>query len=161
MFRVGIGYDIHRLVKGRKLFLGGVNIPSSRGLSGHSDADVLLHALCDALLGACAQKDIGEHFPDSHSAYKNISSIKLLKKVNSILKKLKYSIGNIDTVIVAEGPRLGPFKAKMCRKIARALGISCGQVNVKATTTEGTGPIGRGEVISAYATALIKKIASR
>jgi len=137
--------------------LGGVNIPSSRGLSGHSDADVLLHAVCDALLGACAQKDIGEHFPDSHSAYKNISSIKLLKKVDSVLKKLKYSIGNIDTVIVAEHPRLGPFKAKMCRKIAKALGASCGRVNVKATTAEGTGPVGRGEVISAYAVALIER----
>ena len=117
MFRVGIGYDVHRLCKGRKLFLGGVNIPSSRGLSGHSDADVLLHAICDALLGASSQKDIGERFPDSHSAYKNISSIKLLKRVNSILKKLKYSIGNIDTIIVAEKPDLSRFKTKSPKRL--------------------------------------------
>lgn len=157
MHRIGIGYDVHRLCKGRKLILGGVNIPSSRGLSGHSDADVLLHALCDALLGACAQKDIGEHFPDSHSAYKNISSIKLLKKVNSILKKLKYSIGNIDTVIVAERPNLQPFKTKMCKKIAETLNMPCQRVNIKATTAEGIGPIGGGEAISAYAIALLEK----
>ncbi len=157
MFRVGIGYDIHRLVKRRKLFLGGVNIPYCKGLSGHSDADVLLHAICDALLGAAAQKDIGAHFPDSHLAYKDISSIKLLKKVNSLLKKLKYSICNIDTVIVAERPHLAAFKHKMCKEIARALELSSMQVNVKATTAEGLGVIGKTEAIAAQAVALIKK----
>lgn len=157
MFRVGIGYDVHRLDKRRKLILGGVNVPSKLGLLGHSDADVLLHAICDALLGAAGLKDIGEHFPDSSPTYKDISSIKLLKKVNSILKRLKYSIGNIDTIIVAEQPRLGHFKPKMARKIAQVLNLSLKRVNVKATTTEGTGPSGRGKTISAYAVALIKK----
>ena len=157
MYRIGIGYDVHRLRKGRKLILGGINIPSSRGLLGHSDGDVLLHAICDALLGASGLKDIGEHFPDSNSAYKNISSIKLLKKVNSNLKKIKYSINNIDAVILAERPNLHTFKAKMSKKIAKALNLASEQVNVKATTTEGIGPIGRAEAISAYAIALIKK----
>lgn len=158
MFHIGIGYDIHRLVKRRKLILGGVEIPSNRGLSGHSDADVLLHAICDALLGASARKDIGEHFPDSDPAYKNISSIRLLKKTNAILKRSRYSICNIDTIIVAEEPSLVNFKAKMCKNIADALKLSCAQVNVKATTAEKTrGPIGRGEAIAAYAIALIKK----
>lgn len=157
MFRIGIGYDLHRLTKRRKLILGGINIPSTRGLLGHSDADVLLHAICDALLGAAAQKDIGVHFPQTSSAYKNISSLKLLRKVNSILKRLNYSVSNIDSVVVAEKPNLAKFKPKMCRKIAQALNLSVAQVSVKATTTEGTGPTGRGEAISAYAVALIKK----
>lgn len=157
MLRVGIGYDIHRLVKRRKLFLGGINIPSKLGLYGHSDADVLIHAVCDALLGAAAQKDIGEHFPNTHSAYKNISSVKLLKKVDFLLKKLKYSINNIDATVVAEQPNLRSVKAEMGKKISEALGLSFRQVNVKATTAEGTGPVGRSEAISAYAVALIKK----
>ena len=157
MFRIGIGYDLHRLCKGRKLILGGIDIPSSRGLLGYSDADVLLHAICDALLGASSQKDIGVHFPDSDSAYRNISSIKLLKKVAQLLKKLEYSISNIDSVIVAEEPNLGPFKIKMCKKIARVLDLSLKQVNVKATTTEGLGLTGRSKAISAYAVCLIKK----
>lgn len=158
MFRIGIGYDVHCLVKRRKLFLGGIKIPSSRGLLGHSDGDVLLHAICDALLGASSQKDLGVHFPDSDPAYKNISSVKLLKKVTSLLKKLNYSIGNIDTVIVAQQPYLAPFKEKMRKNIARALNLSLKQVNIKATTTEGLGPIGKGKAISAYAIVLIKKI---
>ena len=157
MFRIGIGYDVHRLISRRKLILGGINIPSKVGLFGHSDADVLTHAICDALLGAAAQKDIGVHFPSSNSAYKNISSIKLLKKVDSILKRLKYSVANIDSVIVAEKPKLDKFESKMCKKIAQALNLSFKQVSVKATTTEGTGPTGRSEVISAYAIVLIKK----
>ncbi len=157
MFRIGIGYDVHRLIRRRKLILGGINIPSSYGLLGHSDADVLTHAICDALLGAAAQKDIGFHFPSSNPAYKNISSIKLLKKVGSILKRLKYSVANIDSVIVAEKPKLDKFKSKMCKKIAQALNLSFKQVSVKATTTEGTGPTGRSEAISAYAVVLIKK----
>ena len=154
---IGVGYDLHRLVKRRKLFLGGINIPSSRGLLGHSDGDVLLHAICDALLGASGQKDIGVHFPDSNLSLKDISSLKLLKKTAQLLKKLKYSISNIDTVIVAQEPKLGPFKEKMRKNIARALNLSNKQVNVKATTTEGLGPIGRSQAISAYAVALIKR----
>lgn len=157
MFHIGVGYDVHRLVKRRKLFLGGINIPYAKGLAGHSDADVLIHAICDALLGAAAFKDIGEHFPDSDSAYKNISSIKLLKKVSQLLKKSKYSISNIDTVIVAQAPRLTSYKTKMCKKIAQELNLLAKQVNVKATTTEGIGRIGKGEAIAAYAVALIKK----
>lgn len=157
MFRVGIGYDIHRLVKRRKLILGGINVPSKTGLLGHSDADVLVHAVCDALLGAAGQKDIGEHFPDSHPAYKNISSIKLLKKVNSILKKLRYSISNIDTIIIAQRPHLSPFKEKIRKNVARSLGMAVKDVSVKATTTEGMGQVGREKAISAYAIALIIK----
>jgi len=157
MYRIGIGYDLHRLVRGRKLILGGIAIPARCGLWGHSDADVLLHAICDALLGASGQKDIGEHFPDSRPAYKDISSVKLLKKVNLVLKKLRYSIVNIDAMVVAEGPKLTPFKTKMRRKIAKTLNITAKQVNVKATTAEGLGPIGQGKAISAHAVALIKK----
>jgi len=157
MYRIGIGYDLHRLVKGRKLILGGVHIPSSRGLLGHSDADVLTHAICDALLGASSQKDLGEHFPDSHLAYKNICSLKLLKRVSQLLKKLKYSINNIDSVIIAQQPRLSPFKTKMRRKIAETLGLLLKQVNVKATSSEGLGSIGEGKAISAYAVVLIEK----
>jgi 2-C-methyl-D-erythritol 2,4-cyclodiphosphate synthase len=157
MLRIGIGYDVHRLIKRRKLILGGVNIPFTKGLFGHSDADVLLHAICDALLGACGKKDIGAHFPNNHSAYKDISSIKLLKRVNLVVKRLGYSVVNIDTIITAEKPNLSRFRNKMCKKIIQELGLSSGQVNVKATTAEGTGPVGRGEVISAYAVALIEK----
>lgn len=157
MYRIGIGYDLHRLVERRKLILGGVLLPSKVGLLGHSDADVLVHAVCDALLGACAQKDIGEHFPASHSAYKDISSMQLLKKVNSILKKQKYSVRNIDSIVVAEKPNLSKYKIRMCREIARALGLAVKQVSVKAKTSEGVGPVGEGKAISAYAVALIKK----
>lgn len=157
MYRIGIGYDVHRLVKGRKLILGGINLPSKRGLLGHSDADVLVHAVCDALLGAAGQKDIGEHFPDSNPAYKNISSIKLLKQVSSILKELRYTVSNIDTVILAQRPYLGAFKERMRKNIARSLGLTVKDVNVKATTTEGMGPVGKDKAISAYAIALIKK----
>lgn len=157
MYRIGIGYDLHRLVKRRKLFLGGIDIPYPQGLLGHSDGDVLIHAICDALLGACAQEDIGVHFPDSHPRYKNISSLKLLKQVARVLKGLRYSISNIDTTVVAQQPNLQGVKARMVKKIARGLGVSCKQVNVKATTNEGVGPVGRGGAISAYAIALIKK----
>lgn len=157
MYRIGVGYDLHRLAKRRKLILGGVNVPFAKGLAGHSDADVLLHAICDALLGACAQGDIGEHFPHPHPAYKNISSVKLLKKVHSLLKKLKFSIVNIDAIIVAERPNLSSYKKKMSQTIARELKLSSGKINVKATTTEGLGPIGRGQAISAHAVVLIEK----
>lgn len=157
MHRIGIGYDVHRLVKGRKLILGGIKLPSKKGLLGHSDADVLVHAVCDALLGAAGQKDIGEHFPDSNPAYKNISSIKLLKQVSSILKELRYAISNIDTVILAQRPYLGVFKERMRKNIARSLGLTVKDVSVKATTTEGMGPVGKAKAISAYAIALIER----
>jgi 2-C-methyl-D-erythritol 2,4-cyclodiphosphate synthase len=157
MDRVGIGYDIHRLIKRRKLILGGVNIPYSKGLLAYSDGDVLLHAIIDALLGASAHKDIGEHFPDAHPAYKDISSIKLLQRIARLLKKEKYSISNIDSVIIAEQPQLSAFKTQMAKNIAQALALSIRQVNVKATTAEGLGPIGRSEAIAAYAVALVKK----
>jgi len=157
MLRVGIGYDVHRLTKRRKLILGGVNIPYARGLLGHSDADVVVHAVCDALLGACGLGDIGKHFPDSDAGYKNISSIKLLKKVAGLLKKSKYSLVNVDTVIVAQEPDLSPFKIKIRKKISQALNVSSSRVNVKATTTEGTGAEGKGKAISAYAIALIER----
>ncbi|MBL7084508.1 MAG: 2-C-methyl-D-erythritol 2,4-cyclodiphosphate synthase [Candidatus Omnitrophica bacterium] len=155
--RIGIGYDLHRLVSGRKLILGGVRIPYDKGLLGHSDADVLIHAIIDALLGASSQKDIGAHFPDSHPEYKDISSIKLLKKVARLLKKLNYSINNIDTIIVAEKPSLVRFKTEISERIAKELNLSLKQVNVKATTTEGLGPIGKGKAISAYAVCLIER----
>lgn len=157
MHRIGIGYDVHRLVKGRKLFLGGVQIPYHKGLLGHSDADVLIHAICDALLGAAGCGDIGMHFPDSDSKYKDISSIKLLKNVVARLKKLHYSINNIDAIIVAERPSLSTLKAKISKNIAKELKIPARKVSVKATSHEGLGPIGKGQAISAYAVALINK----
>ncbi|MFC1631719.1 2-C-methyl-D-erythritol 2,4-cyclodiphosphate synthase [Candidatus Omnitrophota bacterium] len=157
MYKIGIGYDIHRLSKRRKLILGGVQIPARLGLLGHSDADALLHAICDALLGASGNQDIGEHFPDSCAAYKNISSAKLLQSVQAILKKQKYSIQNIDTIIMAEQPRLGPYKPKISKNIARILGLPANKINVKATTTEGLGQIGASQAIAAFAIALIKK----
>jgi len=157
MHRIGIGYDVHRLVKGRKLFLGGVQIPYHKGLLGHSDADVLIHAICDALLGAAGCGDIGMHFPDSDSKYKDISSIKLLKNVVARLKKLHYSINNIDAIIVAERPSLSTLKAKISKNIAKELKIPARKISVKATSHEGLGPIGKGQAISAYAVALINK----
>jgi len=157
MHRIGIGYDVHRLVKGRKLFLGGVQIPYHKGLLGHSDADVLIHAICDALLGAAGCGDIGMHFPDSDSKYKDISSIKLLKNVVARLKKLHYSINNIDAIIVAERPSLSTLKAKISKNIAKELKIPARKVSVKATSHEGLGPIGKGQAISAYAVVLINK----
>ncbi|MFH1245694.1 MAG: 2-C-methyl-D-erythritol 2,4-cyclodiphosphate synthase [Candidatus Omnitrophota bacterium] len=157
MYRIGIGYDIHRLVKGRKLILGGIEIAFPRGLLGHSDADVLIHAVCDALLGACAAGDIGEHFPNNDSAYKDISSMELLKKVDSILKEAQYEIDNIDAVIIAEKPHLSDLKSKIAENISRVLGILSAQVSVKATTNEGVGVLGRGQAIAVYAVALLKK----
>ena len=157
MIRIGIGYDIHRLVKRRKLILGGVRIPSARGLLGHSDADALLHAISDALLGAAGLGDIGEYFPDFDLVYKNISSVKLLKRVCSILRKKKYSISNIDTIIIAQQPQLGPFKKKICKNIAKELNLFEDRVNVKATTNEGLGLVGNSGAISCYAIALINK----
>jgi 2-C-methyl-D-erythritol 2,4-cyclodiphosphate synthase len=156
--RVGIGYDAHRLVKGRKLVLGGVEIPYEKGLLGHSDADVLVHAINDALLGAAALGDIGVHFPDTDPEYKNIRSILLLKRVGEMLKREGFGVVNIDSVICAERPKLSPYIDKMRENIAQALNISKDKVSIKATTTEGMGFEGRGEGISAQAVCLIKKL---
>jgi len=157
MMRIGIGYDFHRLVDDRKLVLGGVEIPAIRGLEGHSDADVVLHAICDALLGAAAKGDIGQHFPDRDDRYKNISSRELLKTVGSLLREDEWRINNVDVVVILEEPRIEPFKDRMRSSIAEALKIENEKVNIKATTTEGTGSLGRGEAIAAQAVALIEK----
>jgi len=154
-YRIGIGYDIHRLVEGRKLFIGGVEIPYIKGLLGHSDGDVLLHAICDALLGALAQGDIGELFPDSDPQYQEISSIELLKEVNALVKKKGFLAGNIDTVVIAEQPILLPFKKPIQKKIAQVLSIKEENVNIKAKTNEGLDEVGKGEAIAAYAVAII------
>ncbi|WP_245824116.1 2-C-methyl-D-erythritol 2,4-cyclodiphosphate synthase [Sporomusa malonica] len=155
MIRSGIGYDVHRLVPERKLILGGVDIPYTLGLDGHSDADVLLHAIKDALLGAAALGDIGRHFPDTDGRYKGISSLALLGEVREILARNGYTVNNIDATIVAQKPKLAPYIARMNSNIAETLGIDVGQVNVKATTTEGLGFAGQGQGIAAYATATI------
>lgn len=154
--RIGTGYDVHRLIEGRKLILGGVEIPFVKGLLGHSDADVLVHAICDALLGAAALGDIGHHFPDNASEYKNIDSLILLRQVGKLLQDQGFLIANIDSTIVAERPKLAPYIPVMAANIAVTLGIGVGQVGVKATTTEGLGFEGRGEGISAQAVALIE-----
>ncbi len=154
--RIGIGYDVHRLVRGRKLILGGVEIAHPLGLDGHSDADVLLHSIKDALLGAAALGDIGRHFPDTDNQYKGASSLVLLKKVRQLLAEKGYEAYNIDATIIAEKPKLAPYIEQMNQNIALALGISCHQVNVKATTTERLGFTGRGEGIAAQAAVTIR-----
>ena len=151
--RVGIGYDVHRLVEGRALMLGGVNIPYEKGLEGHSDADVLIHAIMDALLGAAALGDIGRHFPDTNPRYKGISSVLLLERVKESIGEAGFRINNIDSIIVAQKPKLAPFINEMTEVLTRALEVQAGQVNVKATTTEGLGFTGTGEGIAAYAIA--------
>ena len=156
--RIGQGYDVHRLVEGRKLIIGGVDIPYEKGLLGHSDADVLLHAVMDALLGAAALGDIGQHFPDSDERYKGISSIALLKEVGKILQENGYMIENIDSTVIAQRPKLLPYR-QMAENIAAALGIEKEQVSVKATTEEGLGFTGTGEGISAQAIALLSSVA--
>ena len=157
--RIGQGYDVHRLVEGRKLIIGGVDIPYEKGLWGHSDADVLLHAVMDALLGAAALGDIGQHFPDSDERYKGISSIALLKEVGKILQENGYMIENIDSTVIAQRPKLLPYRPQMAENIAAALGIEKEQVSVKATTEEGLGFTGTGEGISAQAIALLSSVA--
>ena len=156
-FRVGTGYDVHRLEEGLPLWIGGEHIEHTHGLLGHSDADVLLHAISDALLGAAALGDIGKHFPDTDPAYKGISSLKLLAHVGTLLKEHGYSVGNIDSIIVAQRPKMAPHIPLMRKNIADTLGISIDQVSVKATTTERLGFEGREEGISAQAVALIVK----
>lgn len=154
--RIGFGYDVHRLVKGRKLILGGVLIPHPLGLSGHSDADVLTHAVCDALLGAAGEGDIGIHFPDSHSQYKDISSLKLLAHTCEIVRGKGYAIANIDATVIAELPQIQPFRNQMVHNLADAAQIDPGCVNVKGTTVEGLGSIGKGEGIAAMCVALVQ-----
>ena len=157
--RIGQGYDVHRLVEGRTLIIGGVDILYEKGLLGHSDADVLLHAVMDALLGAAALGDIGQHFPDSDERYKGISSIALLKEVGKILQENGYMIENIDSTVIAQRPKLLPYRPQMAENIAAALGIEKEQVSVKATTEEGLGFTGTGEGISAQAIALLSSVA--
>jgi len=153
--RIGNGYDLHRLVHGRKLVLGGVEIPHSMGLAGHSDADVLTHAVCDALFGAAGLGDIGEHFPDHLPEFKDIRSILLLEKTVDAVREAGFDIVNIDTVVLAESPKLAPFKKKMAETVAAACGIPVQRVSIKATTTEGLGEIGRKNAIAALCTVLL------
>ena len=154
--RVGIGHDVHALVKGRKLILGGVEIPFGKGLSGWSDADALLHAVMDALLGAAALGDIGGHFPPGDREFKNISSLELLAKVKSLLDEKGWRVGNIDVMIMAEAPKLKPYMPDMVFNISRVLSIEAADVSIKASTNEGLGFIGRGEGIAAQAIALLE-----
>lgn len=154
--RIGTGYDVHRLVENRKLILGGVEIPFEQGLLGHSDADVLLHAICDALLGAAALGDIGRHFPDTSNEFKDIDSLILLKRVGLLLKEKSFRIVNIDSTIIAQRPKLASYINDMVSNIARVLELNPEQVNVKATTTEGLGWEGRAEGIAAQAAVLIE-----
>jgi 2-C-methyl-D-erythritol 2,4-cyclodiphosphate synthase len=154
--RVGFGYDVHRLVSGRKLILGGVEVAYETGLEGHSDADVLVHSLCDALLGAAALGDIGQHFPDSDPRYQNISSLVLLQETATLIRKKGYRIQNTDSTIVAQEPRLAGFIDRMRENIATTLNISSDSVSVKATTTEGLGFTGAKEGIASYSVVLIK-----
>lgn len=156
--RIGNGYDVHKLTEGRKLILGGVEIPYEKGLLGHSDADVLVHAIMDAILGALAKGDIGKLFPDTSAEFKDISSIFLLKKVNEVLKKENYAIINIDSIIAAQAPKLAPYINIMRENIAKALETDVENISVKATTTEKLGFEGRGEGISSYAVCLIEKL---
>ncbi len=156
-FRIGMGYDVHALQKGRPLILGGVEIPYSLGLAGHSDADVLIHAMMDAVLGAASLGDIGTHFPPGDPHYKNISSIALLKEVNQRLKEAGFQVVNVDSTVVAENPRLSPYIEDMRILIARTLGLEKTAVSVKATTTEGLGFAGRGQGIAAYAVVLVSR----
>ena len=153
--RIGTGYDVHRLTEGRKLILGGVEIPFEKGLLGHSDADVLLHAIMDALLGAAALGDIGKHFPDTDPAYAGISSLELLRQVGELLEERLFLIENIDATVIAQKPKLRPFIDTMQKNIAEALKIEISQVNVKATTEEGLGFTGNGEGISSQAVCIL------
>ncbi len=157
IMRIGIGYDVHRLVDNRSLILGGVKLPFDKGLSGHSDADVLIHAIMDALLGAVGQGDIGLHFPDTDQQYRGISSMELLKRVAEKIKSDGFYIGNIDSTIIAERPKIGPYLNEMKANIAYVLELDIHSINIKATTTEGLGFIVSGEVISAQAVVLLLK----
>lgn len=155
-FRIGHGYDVHKLTPRRELVLGGVTVPFEQGLLGHSDADVLTHAIMDALVGAAGLGDIGQHFPDTDEAYRNVSSLNLLKEVQLILAKSGWEIGNIDATIVAQQPKLSPYRTQMTENIAKRLNIPTSDVNIKATTEEGLGFTGAGQGMAAYAVCLIK-----
>ena len=154
--RIGYGYDVHPLGPGRKLILGAIDIPHSKGLLGHTDSDVLVHAVCDALLGAMGEGDLGRHYPSSDSKYKGLSSLKLLEDVMTKLKAKGYRVGNIDTVIVAQAPRLGPHLAAMQKKMAEAAGLDPDQVNVKVKSGEGLDAVGKEEWMTAHAVCLIE-----
>ncbi len=156
--RMGIGYDVHRLVEGRKLILAGVDIPHKLGLLGHSDADVLVHAIMDSILGGMALRDIGYHFPDTDNEYKDISSLELLRRVKVLMDKEGYGLVNIDVVVAAEKPKLAGYIGEMRENIAGVLGTSVDNINIKATTTEGLGFVGREEGISSQAVCLLKKL---
>ena len=155
--RIGHGYDVHRLAEGRQLFIGGVLIPHKKGAEGHSDADVLLHAICDALLGAAALRDIGYHFPDTNDAYKGISSLVLLRDTKKLIGEKGYKIGNIDATVIAQAPKISPFIPAMQQKLAEELGLPDGCISVKATTEEKLGFTGAEEGIAAHAVVLIYK----
>ncbi len=157
--RVGLGYDVHRLVVGRKLVLGGETIPFEKGLLGHSDADVLTHAVCDALLGAAGLGDIGQHFPDTDPAYKDICSLELLDRTARMLRKRNLAIVNLDVTVFAQAPKLAPFRDAICRRLAGVLGVAADRINIKATTTEGLGMIGAGDGIAAMCVALLREVA--
>ena len=156
-FRIGNGFDVHEFTEGRKLILGGVEIPFDKGLTGHSDADVLLHAITDALLGALALGDLGKHFPDTDEKYKDVDSLLLLKNAYALVKEKKYILFNLDSVLMIEKPKVAPYIIKMRTKISEALNIDLDCVSVKATTTEGLGFTGRGEGVAASAVILLKK----
>ena len=157
MTRSGIGYDIHRLVQGRRLILGGIEIPYLLGLEGHSDADVLSHAIADALLGAICEGDIGQHFPNTDESLRNISSIDILKKVTALLAEKKARTVNVDATVIVEAPKIAPHVPAMRQKIANAIGVSETSISIKATTNERLGPIGRGEGIAAIAIATVEQ----
>ncbi len=157
-YKIGFGYDIHTLASKRELVLGGVKIPFSKGLKGHSDADVLLHAVCDAILGAMAQDDIGKHFPNSDDRYKGISSLILLRKVYNLLCKSGFKIVNTDITLVLQRPTISPYKEKMKKNISGVLKIKMNQVNIKATTNERIGDIGKGKAASCYCVVLIRRV---
>jgi 2-C-methyl-D-erythritol 2,4-cyclodiphosphate synthase len=156
--RVGIGYDIHRLVSGRKLILGGVEVPFGKGLEGHSDADVLLHAVADAMLGALSLGDIGTHFPNDDPQYKGASSAGLLGKVNDLIRKKGFSVNNADAVLIMEEPKISPFFPEMKKRISDILRIKGTGVSIKATTNERIGPLGKGEAIAGWAVVILKEL---
>ena len=157
MFRTGIGYDAHRFGEGRKLVLGGVEIPYARGLEGHSDADVLTHAIADAVLGAIGERDIGHHFPNTDETIRGISSLEILRRIGEILVEKKCRVANVDATLIAEAPKIGPHLEAMRAKLSTALGIDVTRVGIKATTNEGMGALGRGEGMAAMAIASVEQ----
>ena len=155
--RVGVGYDVHQLVEGRRLFLGGIEIPFHKGLLGHSDGDVLIHAICDAVLGAIGEGDIGTHFPDSDNAIKGIESAKILLHITSLARKKGYTIINIDAIVVTQEPKIAPIRDKIRKSLATIIGIDADRISIKGKTTEGLGFVGRREGIEVHAVALLEK----